>query len=157
MLRGQIWQMGGEHVWNSGWLPHLAAWLCEPDLWRVGKLSKRQTQRRIVPQSKIKMWEWQCTATTLSVCWMMMDSNTFILFSNPKTQWTTWRTPGFKYSNLKQSCVVELRIQSWSGLNLTILVGWIWLETRTTHLHWIRIQHQNQWGHHDRNYKTNRC
>ena len=32
--------------------PHLATRLCDPDLWRVGRLSKRQTQCSIVSQSE---------------------------------------------------------------------------------------------------------
>ena len=50
--RRQSWQIGQERVWNSRCFPHLATWLREPDLWRIRRLPKRQTQRRTVSQSK---------------------------------------------------------------------------------------------------------
>ena len=48
--RRQSWQIGQEHVRNSRCFPHLATRLREPDLLRVRRRPKRQTQCSIVPQ-----------------------------------------------------------------------------------------------------------
>ena len=48
--RRQSWQIDQEHVWNSTCFSHLATWLGDPDLWRVGRIPKKQTQCSFVPQ-----------------------------------------------------------------------------------------------------------
>ena len=105
-------------IWNSRCFPLLAAWLCESDLWRVRRLSKRQTQRRIVPQSKSR-----CENGNGDNFECLLDDDglkhidTLLKSKDAVNDMVNTWIQRFK---LEQSCVVELWIQSWIGFNWTI-------------------------------------
>ena len=66
---------------------HLATCPRDPDLWRVGRIPKRQTQCRIVPQLQIDDVRM---AVHFVFVRRLMDSNTSTNLSKPKIQRKTW-------------------------------------------------------------------
>ena len=105
---------------------------------------------------RIKMWEWQCTATTLCVCQMTMESNTSTVFSNPNTQRKTWEHLDSQIQTWKAFCCWTVCLDlGLSKLDST----WTFNLTRDTHhsMNQEAIRTLKQWAHEERNYKTNWC
>ena len=106
--RRQSWQIGQEHVWNSRRFRHLATWLCDLDLWRIGGLPKRQTQCNIVSQPQRRCEDgssWWRLCVFVRRWWM--DWNTSTVFSNPNTQAKSMGTFGFEESDVKSQLLLS--------------------------------------------------
>ena len=81
------WHIGQEHAWNPRCFPHLTPWLCEPELWRVRRLPKRQPLCSIVSQSERRCGDCIALHGDDFVCLSDdADSNTSTIFSNLYTQ-----------------------------------------------------------------------
>ena len=108
---------------------------------------RRGKQSAASPTIPIKMWEWKFTATTVCVCRTMMDSNTSTALSNPNIQRKTCEHLNPKIQTWKAFCcwTVCLELGHQSGQYLDIEP---WLDTRTTHHQWTRMQYEHQYFEH---------
>ena len=104
--RRQSWQIGQEHVWNSGCFPHL---ICGASgSFRRGKHSTALFHN---PNQDVRM----AMHGDKFECLLDDDGSKHIVNLLKPNTW-------IQRFELEQSCVVELWIQSWSGLNWTTLV-----------------------------------
>ena len=96
---------------------HRTAWLCEPHLWIVRKLSKKQTQCRIVLKSKSRWENDNAGRLWVFVGWRRTQTHQY---SSPKTQWTTGKNTWVQRFRREQSCDDHN-----SSLNQDVTLVWL--------------------------------
>ena len=130
-------------------------------IWPWSVESEEASEERNTAQCRstirFKMWQWQCTATTLCDCQTVTDPNTSTVFSIEKTQWKTWDTLKFEDSDVKSLLLLIVWSEELIKLDSFSVLTLIWYTHHSSSMKQDAIRTLKQWAHHKRNYKTHWC
>ena len=149
LIKSMYGTQDASHIWK---LDHVNLICGELGGFRRGKHSAALFHN---PNQDVR---WQCTAMTLCVCQMTMDSDTSTVFSYPNIRQKTWEHWDSKIQTWKAFCCwtvcseLELiKLDSAWTLNLT------WDTLHSSSVNQDAIRTRKRWAHHEINYRTNWC